>query len=65
MLEILRIKDRFGARINEIGFSGHHLGIAIDVSAYTLGATWIERHFTLDRKQKGVFFIKLGNLRKS
>ena len=34
-------------------FSGHHLGIAIDVAAYTLGATWIERHFTLDRTWKG------------
>ena len=31
----------------------HHLGIAIDVAAYTLGATWIERHFTLDRTWKG------------
>jgi N-acetylneuraminate synthase len=39
--------------IKEIGFSGHHLGIAIDVAAYTLGATWIERHYTLDRTWKG------------
>ena len=35
------------------GFSGHHKGIAIDIAAYALGATWIERHFTLDRTQKG------------
>lgn len=37
----------------EIGYSGHHLGIAADVAAYTLGAKWIERHFTLDRSWKG------------
>jgi N-acetylneuraminate synthase len=38
---------------HEKGFSGHHMGIAIDLVAYTLGATWIERHFTLDRTMKG------------
>jgi sialic acid synthase len=53
MLEIVRIKEKFEDRVKEIGFSGHHLGIAIDVAAYTLGATWIERHFTLDRTWKG------------
>ncbi len=53
MLEILRIKEKFEDRVKEIGFSGHHLGIAIDVAAYTLGANWIERHFTLDRTWKG------------
>ena len=36
-----------------VGFSGHHLGIAIDLAAPILGATWIERHFTLDRTWKG------------
>lgn len=36
-----------------VGFSGHHLGIAVDIAAYTLGASWIERHFTLDRTWKG------------
>jgi len=36
-----------------IGFSGHHLGIAIDVAAYAMGATWNERHFTKDRTWKG------------
>ena len=43
----------YGSRVNEIGFSGHHLGIALDVAAYTLGARWIERHFTKDRTWKG------------
>ena len=33
--------------------SGHHLGIAIDILAYALGANYIERHFTLDRTWKG------------
>lgn len=36
-----------------IGFSGHHLGIAPDIAAYTLGSNYIERHFTLDRTLKG------------
>jgi N-acetylneuraminate synthase len=37
----------------EYGFSGHHRGIAIDNAALTLGATWFERHFTLDRTMPG------------
>jgi sialic acid synthase len=53
LLEIARIKKKYGDRVKEIGFSGHHLGIAIDVAAYTLGATIIERHYTLDRTWKG------------
>jgi len=53
LLEIQRMKKNYGNRVKEIGFSGHHLGIAIDVAAYTLGATTIERHFTLDRTWKG------------
>ena len=53
MLEIIRIKEKFHNRVKSIGFSGHHLGIAVDVAAYTLGAEWIERHFTLDRTWKG------------
>ena len=53
LLEIVRIKEKFEDRVKTIGFSGHHLGIAIDIAAYTLGATWVERHFTLDRTWKG------------
>ena len=53
LLEINRLYERYGDRVKEIGFSGHHLGIAIDVAAYTLGARWIERHFTKDRTWKG------------
>lgn len=53
LLEINWLYDTYGGRVNEIGFSGHHLGIALDVAAYTLGARWIERHFTKDRTWKG------------
>ena len=53
LLEILKIKDKFKDRVKDIGFSGHHLGISIDIAAYTLGALWIERHFTKDRTWKG------------
>ncbi len=53
LLEITRLKERFGDRVQAIGFSGHHLGIAADIAAITLGATWVERHFTLDRTWKG------------
>lgn len=53
LLEISRLKEAYQDRVKAIGFSGHHLGIAIDNAAYTLGATWIERHFTKDRTWKG------------
>jgi N-acetylneuraminate synthase len=53
LLEINRLYDHYEDRVKEIGFSGHHLGIAADIAAYTLGARWIERHFTKDRTWKG------------
>ena len=53
LLDIIKLKDKYGNRVKNIGFSGHHLGIAIDVAAYTLGAHIIERHYTLDRTWKG------------
>lgn len=53
LLEISRIRETYGNRVKRIGFSGHHLGIAIDIAAYTLGASIIERHYTLDRTWKG------------
>lgn len=53
LLEIQRLLADYGSMVDAIGFSGHHLGIAVDIAAYTLGATWIERHFTLDRTWKG------------
>jgi N-acetylneuraminate synthase len=53
LLEIPRLVETYGAEIAAVGYSGHHLGISLDVVAYTLGATYIERHFTLDRTWKG------------
>lgn len=53
MLEISRLIKTFGSRVKDVGFSGHHLGIAIDNAAIALGANWVERHFTKDRTWKG------------
>jgi len=49
---IPELKKRYGT---EVGFSGHHKSGngAIEAAAIALGATWIERHFTLDRTWKG------------
>lgn len=53
LLEITRIRNTFGERVKGVGFSGHHLGIAVDSAAIALGAEWVERHYTLDRTWKG------------
>jgi N-acetylneuraminate synthase len=53
LLEIKRLKKKYGKYGCEIGFSGHYSGISVDNLAILLGATWIERHFTLDRTWKG------------
>ena len=53
LLEITRLREQYASRVKAIGFSGHHLGIAVDSAAVALGAEWIERHFTLDRTWKG------------
>ena len=53
LLDINLLKEKYGNDVKHIGFSGHHLGIAVDVAAYTLGANIIERHYTLDRTWKG------------
>ena len=67
LLEISRLYDIYEERVKEIGFSGHHLGIAVDVAAYTLGSKWIERHFTKDRTWKGTDHaasLEFGGLQK-
>ena len=53
LLDINTLIEQYGSRVKQIGFSGHHLGIAVDIAAYTLGAPVIERHYTLDRTWKG------------
>jgi sialic acid synthase len=56
LLEIERLQKNYIQNkkiIRDVGFSGHHLGIALDIAAYVLGAKYIERHFTLDRTLKG------------
>merc|ERR1712050_314611 len=53
LLDIKILKEKYGHRVKAIGFSGHHLGISVDIAAYTLGAQWNERHFTKDRTWKG------------
>ena len=55
LLEIKRLVEKYKItkKVLDIGFSGHHNGIALDMAAYTLGANYIERHFTLDRTWKG------------
>lgn len=53
LLDINLLLDNYKDEVKHIGFSGHHLGIAIDVAAYTLGANIIERHYTIDRTWKG------------
>ena len=43
--QLVQLKKEYGDKINSIGFSGHHVGISIDVAALALGARYIERHF--------------------
>lgn len=53
LCEITNLIKQYGSTVQGIGFSGHHKGIAADISALTLGAEYFERHFTLDRTWKG------------
>ncbi len=53
LLEIRKLQDLLGGTQADVGFSGHHLGIAPGIAAVTLGVKWIERHFTLNRTWKG------------
>lgn len=53
LLDINLLLEKYQDQVKQFGFSGHHLGIAVDIAAYTLGANIIERHYTIDRTWKG------------
>ena len=44
------IQEAFGL---SVGYSDHTLGMTSSIAAVALGATMIEKHFTLDKKQDG------------
>ena len=53
LLGIPRLVNDYGDRVKAIGFSAHYTGIGLDGAAFVLGASYIERHFTMDRAWKG------------
>lgn len=47
---MLTLKNAFGLNV---GYSDHTIGSTVPVAAVALGATVIEKHFTLDKKMEG------------
>jgi N-acetylneuraminate synthase len=48
---IPHLRELFGC---EVGLSDHSMGVGVSVAAVALGATVVEKHFTLDRSAGGV-----------
>lgn len=58
------MRELFGC---EVGLSDHTMGVGVAVAAVALGATVVEKHFTLDRRDGGVdsaFSLEPAELRQ-
>lgn len=47
---ITHLREKYN---KEVGYSGHEYGLATTTATVALGATWIERHLTIDRRMWG------------